>query len=90
MSESRALLAEADQERRIANAVESIGVTFRLGYTLAVKRGLFGTRNIDGGFRELNADESMLLYRAAQIVRKDALKRAAELESRVTTQGDPA
>lgn len=86
----RALLAEADQARRTAEAVEMIGVSFRLGDKLAVKPGRFGWRSrfrreSEPEFRALNADESLALYRAAQIVRRECLKRAKELEARVTT-----
>lgn len=89
---ARDLLARADRERRTAAAVEMIGVTFRLGQTLAVKPGLFGWRLMnrrpsEPEFRALTDAESLALYRAAQIVRKQALADAEALEARVKTIG---
>lgn len=84
---ARDLLARADQERRTADAVEMIGVNFRLGSALAVRRGLFGWRKSTDGWRELTAAESLALYRAAQIVRREALAEAERLEARVRTDG---
>lgn len=85
---ARHLLEEADAERRVAEAVKMIGVSFRLGHSLAVKPGLFGWRRLsprpsEPEFQVLTSDESAALYRAAQIVRREALARAAELEARV-------
>lgn len=85
----RELLELADRERRTAAAVEQIGVTFRLGGTLAVKPGRFGIRRMfhrgdrEPEFREMTGAESMALYRAAQIVRREALAEAERLEARV-------
>lgn len=86
----RVLLERADRERAVAHGVEMIGVTFRLGNKLAVKRGLFG-RRVTGTeeFRALTSDESMALYRAAQIVRREALAEAERLEAMVTTANPP-
>ena len=85
----RELLAEADRQRSIAAGAESIRSTFRLGMSLAAKRGLFGirplSRRTDNEFRALSGSESMALYQAAEIVRREALARAEELEARVTT-----
>ena len=81
----RVILERADRERGVARGVEMIGVNFRLGLTLGVKRGLFGYRKSDGDFRALTADESLALYRAAQIVRREALANAEALEAKVTT-----
>ena len=81
----RVLLQRADRERRTAEAVEDLLRAFRLGEPVGVKRGLFG--RIKGNeFRALTEAESLALYRAAQIVRRESLAEAEALESQVTTQ----
>jgi len=85
----RVLLERADRERAVAAGVETIGTTFRLGKALAVKRGLFGRRaSGSDDFRPLTSGESMALYRAAQIVRREALAEAERLEAMVTSTPD--
>jgi len=86
----RVILERADRERRTASAMDSVGATFRLGHTMAVKPGRFGLSRLarrpqEPEFRELTSAESELIYRAAMIVRREALAEAERLEASVRT-----
>ncbi len=90
MSETsaRELLAQADRERAVANEADALRTSFRLGRPVAVKRGLFGRKRYgEEQFTPLSSAASEALYRAARIVEQEAILRAADLESRVTTEG---
>lgn len=82
----RELLAEADRERRTAEACESLQREVRLGGSVALKRGLFGRRRDDGRVNYLTGAESRAVYLALRIVRQEAEARADALEARVTAE----
>ena len=82
----RALLAEADRHKRVADAAESIQCKMRLGAPVAVRRGALGwlrwTNDPKGHyeFEKLGGDESRAVYEALDEVRRANLRRAREIE----------
>lgn len=93
MSETpRALLARADAERTVARWADNMMNTLRIRRPVKLaemrQRGPFGRR---GKYLyeledQMPAPAVDALYRALRIVRDEAESKAAELESRVTTE----
>ena len=85
----RELLAQADEQRRVANGADGLMAVMRLGYNPATKRGLLGrpkafTREPE--WVPVDRDVAAAIYRAAGIVKSEALQRSRELEAQVTTE----
>ena len=82
----RALLAEADRHKRVADAAESIRLKMRLGAPAAVRRGALGwlrwTNDPKGHyeFEELGGELNSAVYEALGQVQQANLRRSREIE----------
>lgn len=80
----KAVLAEAERERRQESAAEMGRVHIRLWQRPVIRRRLLVFRAKGYGYtdQEFDQDETNAIYEALAIVRDNHAKRAAELESK--------